>query len=151
MWHDHDKIGTTWLSHNTPKNSFLDVLAGMPSARKLSIPHHWQHLNIAWERLSTTLSLPLAFICPRALCKYTLLDLDLGIKGTWIAMRVHWYFVQRQKSYASHNTTNHCYWHLFHEQSMIWGKENRRQIWFSVQWMRIVTVGDDIPVFVIDY
>ena len=41
------------------------------------MPHHWRHLNTAWERLSTALPLPLAFMCPRALCKYTILDLDL--------------------------------------------------------------------------
>ena len=64
----------------TPRKiHFLDVLCltGMPSARKLSMPHHWRHLNTAWERLSTALPLPLAFMCPRALCKYTLFDLDL--------------------------------------------------------------------------
>ena len=43
------------------------------------MPHHWSHLNTAWERLSTALPLPLAFMCPRALCKYTILDLDLDL------------------------------------------------------------------------
>ena len=58
------------------KIHFLDIpcLTGMPSARKLSMPHHWRHLNTAWERISTALPLPLAFMCPRALCKYTILD-----------------------------------------------------------------------------
>ena len=57
-----------------PKIHFLDkrCLTGMPT--KLSMPHHWRHLNTAWERLSAALPLPLAFMYPRALCKCTLLD-----------------------------------------------------------------------------
>ena len=74
MRHDHDKKNGRVIT--LPKIHFLDLLCltGMPSARKLSMPHHWRHLNTAWERLSTALPLPLAFMCPRALCKYTLLD-----------------------------------------------------------------------------
>ena len=58
MRHNHDQnIGSTRSSHNTPKNVILDALCltGSSSARKLSMPYHWRHLNTAWERLSTTL------------------------------------------------------------------------------------------------
>ena len=77
MWYDHDKkLELPGQVITLPKNHFLNVpcLTGMPSARKLLMPHHWRHFNTAWERLSTTLPLPLSFMCPRALCKYTILD-----------------------------------------------------------------------------
>ena len=94
MRHDHDKkLELPGRAITLPKIHFLEVLCltGMPSARKLSMPHHWRHLNTAWEHLSTAFLLPLAFMCPRALCKYTLSDLDFRFRFVFFLIFVQKY------------------------------------------------------------